>query len=149
MRHILLCAGLILVTMQSEGGVFKCQTQNGFVYSERPCAGDAKAMEYRAPPPPAAAASAPVDVSRAENGGTTANANAGTPQTCLKLARAMVDKKDMNPARIRADSKQLLDLCPSTAYECVTYIQRPEANNCKAVPMQPGGSIVSNNTYTR
>lgn len=61
----------------------------------------------------------------------------------------MVDKESMTPSQIRADSKQLLDLCPNTAYECVTYLERPEGNSCKAVPMPANGHITINRTYRR
>jgi hypothetical protein len=70
-------------------------------------------------------------------------------QQCLQMARTRADKKSRDPSEIRADSKKLLDLCPDTSYSCVTYIERPEANNCTAEPMQPGGSIIRNNTYRR
>jgi hypothetical protein len=70
-------------------------------------------------------------------------------QTCLTMARAMVDKKNPTPPAIRADSRKLLDLCPQTAYECVTYIERPERNSCSAVPMKANGNITNNRTYTR
>jgi hypothetical protein len=71
----------------------------------------------------------------------------GNLQNCLAMARGMADKKNPSPAEIRADSKALLDLCPGTAYDCVTYIERPESNDCKAVPLT--GPIMRNRTLAR
>jgi hypothetical protein len=74
---------------------------------------------------------------------------AGNLQACLSLARSMVDNRNMTPSEIRAQSKQLLGLCPGTAYECVTYLERPEGNSCKAVPLVPNGHMTFNRTYRR
>jgi len=89
------------------------------------------------------------NVSASENNNNSTPIDAGALQRCLAMARNMVNKKTTNPSEIRADSKSLLDICPGTAYECVTYIERPEANSCKAVPMTSGGSITSNVVYKR
>lgn len=89
------------------------------------------------------------NVSASENNNNSTPIDAGALQRCLAMARTMVNKKTTNPSEIRADSKSLLDICPGTAYECVTYIERPEANSCKAVPMTSGGSITNNVIYQR
>jgi hypothetical protein len=68
-------------------------------------------------------------------------------QTCLGMARVMADKKNSSPSEVRADSKNLLNLCPGTAYECVTYLERPESNNCKAMALI--GPILKNQTFRR
>lgn len=74
---------------------------------------------------------------------------ASNVQKCLLLARVMVDKKNSTPDEIRSDSKQLLGLCPGIAYDCTSYVERPERNNCRAVPMRANGHITTNNTHRR
>lgn len=83
------------------------------------------------------------------NGSNSTTTDEGNLQRCLVMARTMVNKKDSTPSEVRADSKQLLDMCPATAYNCVTYTKSPEKNNCTAVTMQPNGSITRNTTYNR
>jgi hypothetical protein len=52
MKQILLPLMLMLMTATANAGVFKCATPNGgFAYSEKPCAKDAKALEFHAVPP--------------------------------------------------------------------------------------------------
>lgn len=68
-------------------------------------------------------------------------------QRCLGLARAMADSRDTTPAVVRAQSQELLSLCPDTAYECSSYPRQPDRNNCQAVRMQTGGHIMTNRTY--
>lgn len=101
------------------------------------------------PPNKTGITSAEANKSFPENKSNSANIETPQLQKCLAMARVMVDKKNSTPSEIRADSKNLLDICPGTAYECVTFIERPEGNNCKAVPMQPNGNITKNSAYKR
>jgi hypothetical protein len=66
---------------------------------------------------------------------------------CLALARVMADDQVRSASVIRARSKELLSLCPDTAYECTSFPKQPERNTCKAVVMVPNGGIVTNRTY--
>lgn len=68
-------------------------------------------------------------------------------EKCLGIAREMADKKKMIPSEIRAVSKELLDTCPGVAYECVTYVRKPEDNKCTGVPLTLNGGILKNRIY--
>ena len=81
--------------------------------------------------------------------GSPAKVEPKTEEKCLEMARIMMKKTDPTPDGIRADSKQLLDMCPGLAYQCFTYIERPEKNSCKTVPLKPGGHITDSYTYQR
>lgn|SRR5512141_2680075 len=51
MKQVSLLLMLMLMTATANAGVFKCATPNGgFAYSEKPCAKDAKALEFHAVP---------------------------------------------------------------------------------------------------
>ncbi len=43
---MLLMATLTIITVETEAGVFKCETPTGFVYSEQPCAKNAKELDF-------------------------------------------------------------------------------------------------------
>ena len=142
LRKLLACAFLCLWAGATCGQtVYKWTDETGKVhYGDKDNSPqNSKQVTIRPPaqsasPPPAGASGAPV---------------AGNLQTCLAMARTMVEVKNPTPAQIRADSKQLLGICPDTAYECVSYIERPEANNCRAVPLVPGGHFTHNQIFRR
>jgi hypothetical protein len=74
-------------------------------------------------------------------------ADSSNLSSCLQMARSMADDRNPTPAGIRAQSQQLLSLCPNTAYQCKSYTRQPERNSCDAVAMSPGGQILSHRTY--
>lgn len=51
MKQPVMLAVLLLVALSAIAGVFKCATPNGVVYSERPCASDAKEVNNLAKKP--------------------------------------------------------------------------------------------------
>ncbi len=51
MRHMIVFAALSLFAASANAGVFRCTTPNGVVYSEHPCASDAKAVNNLAKKP--------------------------------------------------------------------------------------------------
>ncbi len=94
-----------------------------------------------APAPGAANSTAPTqDTARA------AVSDSPNLQRCLVMARAMADNKDLSPPTIRAQSQELLALCPGIAYDCTTYLRQPERNTCEVSPSQDG-HMVRNRTY--
>lgn len=97
------------------------------------------------PEPVAKAASMPTASSASASG----KIDDATLQKCLELGSKMARNQKLTPPEIRAESKKLLDLCPATAYECVSYVERPQDNSCKAVPMKPGGNITTHRVLQR
>jgi hypothetical protein len=72
-----------------------------------------------------------------------------TMQKCLEMGGKMARNPNLTPPEIRAESKKLLDLCPGTAYECVFYVEHPQDNKCKAVPLKPNGNITTGKVFQR
>jgi hypothetical protein len=141
---------LFLCSVAGAEGIYKWTDENGKVhYGEK---GDAtkNSTQIIVRTPHSLADGEGASGSKAgENSSNVATIEATTLQSCLDMARGMVNKKNITPPEIRAESKRLLDMCPGTAYKCVTYTKRPENNSCTAVPMVPGGSITTNTTYNR
>lgn len=136
----LLC---LLVTNAHAQPVYKWTDESGQVHygDSDSQAKNSKQVSISQPPP--------INKLPPSNPGANGVPKTGNLQACLSLARSMVDDRNMTPSEIRAQSKQLLELCPGTAYECVTYLERPEGNSCKAVPLVPNGHITFNRTYRR
>ncbi len=51
MKKMVMLAALLMVALSARAGVFKCATPNGVVYSEHPCASDAKEVSNLAKKP--------------------------------------------------------------------------------------------------
>lgn len=152
MRRFLLCQALVLLcAAASAQPIHKWTDENGRVhYGDRHSSPEGSPVtSIKSPtqagtpaPTPAASAAAPArDLAKAP---WTEPAQL---QACLVMARAMADSKNPTPAQVRAQSKELLALCPDTSYDCVSYLSQPERNACKAVPFPPSGAMVSNRTY--
>ncbi|WP_237247004.1 hypothetical protein [Sideroxyarcus emersonii] len=46
MKQTLLLAALLSISPLASAGVFKCETPAGFVYSEQPCAGNSRQLDF-------------------------------------------------------------------------------------------------------
>lgn len=126
----------------SAQGVYKWTDANGKVHYGDQGQAPGNSTTIKTPLAPAGAAAAGA-------AGATAAAAGDLPNlsTCLQMARTMADDRNPTPAGIRAQSQQLLSLCPITAYQCKSYLRQPERNSCDAVPMSPGGQILTHRTY--
>jgi Domain of unknown function (DUF4124) len=156
MKDYFVCVGLFcLCSIASAQGIYKWTDENGKVhYSDKNDAPQKNTQTVKLAPG-GQASSAPAGAGASSAGGTPGSntspgtLNAATLDNCLAMARSMADKNRQTPTDSRADIKRLLDMCPNTAYECVTYSERPEGNSCRAVPLQPGGSLLKNTGYKR
>lgn len=154
MKNYFVLAYLLMVCSTAlADSIYKWTDSSGKVhYGDRNVeSSNAVKIVVKAPEVPSSKADAVAPESEGRSGdtGTAATSDMTNLQKCLAMARTMVNKVNTSPPEVRADSKNLLDLCPGTAYECVTYIERPESNNCKAVPMMPNGRITNNRVYRR
>jgi hypothetical protein len=152
MKRYIALGFLLCLCGNASAGIFKWTDENGKVHygDKNDNANNGTQLKIKVPETPVQKESATGTTTSEklpEDGQATKQV--ANLQKCLQMARAQADKHSMNPAEIRADSKKLLELCPDTSYSCVTYIERPQANNCTAEPMEAGGSIIRNNTYRR
>lgn len=138
---------LVACTFAFAQPVYKWTDENGHVhYGDRNDAPQAKTgttlnLRARGAQPAASAGQGAASATDTVRASLPESSNL---QRCLGMARAMADSGDTTPAVVRQKSRELLELCPDTAYDCTTYPRQPDRNTCQSSRLQAGGHILTN-----